>query len=147
MNQQDKVALDRYITREPDDDCDFVDAIVDHFDQSFYDYNEDWICQPMNSLFAYWCIRLMDKGRTTKQAAAIIERAYPIMQRRSANLKGGFTPFVRQLPPYHKSVVVIDADYRMTACALTIAGLKCTLPSDCELDVARAIGWKKLPVL
>lgn len=67
--------LDRYLTNEPDSGFDgwSEDVIMEISDPFFWAY-EKWLLE--SNLCSKWLGKLFDKGKSKKQAAAIIQRAH-----------------------------------------------------------------------
>jgi hypothetical protein len=72
-----KISLDKYLTTEPYDEFqDWVEDLVgNQLSDSFFNDNEDWI-EVSNIQFNAWAQRLFMKGKSPKEAAAIIEKAH-----------------------------------------------------------------------
>lgn len=72
-----KVSLDKYLTTPPDDGfdswCD--DVIGNKISEEFYFKNEDWIFNN-NGLCDKWLNRLFDKGKSSEEAANILQRTF-----------------------------------------------------------------------
>ncbi len=72
-----KEDLDKWITREPDDDgfsewCE--DVIGNKISEEFYNLHEEWF--DYDEIANKWLNKLFNKGKSTKESALIIEKAY-----------------------------------------------------------------------
>lgn len=78
INMIDKVALDRYITAEPDDDHygDWVELILDNLPQDYYDENFRWF--DSSPTVEKWYVKLFRKDTDVELAARIIHRAHKL---------------------------------------------------------------------
>ena len=72
-----KEDLDRWITREPDDNgfCQWTEDIWDLFSDEFYMANSRWLDE-YDGQYNKWINSLFNKGKSPQESAIIIEKAF-----------------------------------------------------------------------
>jgi hypothetical protein len=81
MNMNWKINLDKYLTTEPNDYFDSYceDVYGNQFSNYFFETNEEWILDnDYKSQCNVWLSRLFNDGKSPKEAAIMIERAFKI---------------------------------------------------------------------
>lgn len=71
-----KISLDRYLTTPPDNGFDdWSESVLERISDSFYSENESWV-NDYDGQFNKWLNELFERGKSSIDAAMIIERAF-----------------------------------------------------------------------